>query len=94
MSGDSQDILTNLIAATGISEELISSEIKSLTDRAGIKPQDLTIEDLRQILAEYVQEVLLSAKEEFDSKKSSEKSSVKSLNPEAELTPFFPFDVN
>lgn len=88
MSTDSQDknILKNLISATGISEDLISSEIKTLTERAGILPQDLTIEDLRQILAEYVQEVLLSAKEQFDTKKSQVSS--------AEFTPLFPIDVN
>ena len=63
------EMLKNLITATGISEELISSELKQLTTRAGIDPKDLTIEDLRQILADYVQEVLLSAKAEFDSKK-------------------------
>lgn len=63
------ELLKNLISATGISEELISSELTQLTNRAGIKPEDLTIEDLRQILADYVQEVLLSAKAEFDAKK-------------------------
>ncbi len=67
-----QDILKNLIQATGISEELISPELKLLTERAGIPEQDLTIEDLRLILAEYVQEVLLSAKEQFDSQNCPE----------------------
>ena len=82
------EILKNLISATGISEDLISPEVKSLAHRAGIDSEDLTIEDLRQILAEYVQEVLLSAKEQFDAKKSSEP---KSNN---EFTPLFPLDVN
>ena len=68
-----QDVLKSLIQATGISEELISPELKSLTDRAGLSAETLTIEDLRLILAEYVQEVLLSAKEQFDSQNSVEK---------------------
>ncbi len=62
---DDPQILQNLISATGLSEELISSELKLLSERAGLDPKDLTIEDLRQILAEYVQEVLLTAKEKF-----------------------------
>ncbi len=89
MSADSQDqngpnIIKKLISATGISEELISTELANLSSRAGIHPEDLTIEDLRQILAEYVQEVLLSAKEQFDEKAALEKG----------LTPLFPIDAN
>ena len=83
-----KDILRNLIQATGISEELISSEIKLLTDRAGIQEQDITIEDLRLILAEYVQEVLLSAKEQFKALESSEKNEMPK-----DFTPRFPLDV-
>ncbi len=80
-----QDVLKSLIQATGISEELISPELKSLTDRAGLSEENLTIEDLRLILAEYVQEVLLSAKEQFDSKNSVEKI-------EALKAPILPLD--
>ena len=83
-----EDILKNLIQATGISEELISSEIKLLTDRAGIPEQDITIEDLRLILADYVQEVLLSAKEQFKEHHSSEKHELPK-----DFTPLFPLDV-
>jgi hypothetical protein len=67
-----QDLLKNLIQATGISEDLISPELKNLTARAGLSEDALTIEDLRLILAEYVQEVLLSAKEQFDSENAVE----------------------
>ncbi len=92
MSTSSQDsndpeMLQNLISATGISEDLISSELKQLTARAGIDPKDLTIEDLRQILADYVQEVLLSAKAEFDSKKPK-------ATPITEFTPPLSSDAN
>lgn len=80
-----QDVLKSLIQATGISEELISPELKSLTDRAGLSVENLTIEDLRLILAEYVQEVLLSAKEQFDSQNSVEKI-------EALKAPILPLD--
>ncbi len=77
-------VLKSLISATGISEDLISSEIKALSARAGVNPHELTIEDLRQILADYVQDVLLSAKEQLDAKKSNV----------SEPTPLFPIDVN
>ena len=77
-------VLKQLISATGISEDLISDELKLLSARAGLRPQELTIEDLRQILSEYVQEVLLSAKEHFDAKKVVA----------VELTPLFPGDVS
>ena len=78
------EVLKSLILATGISENLISSEIKALSVRAGVNPNELTIEDLRQILAEYVQDVLLSAKEELDAKKAIA----------GELTPLFPIDMS
>jgi len=82
----SEDILKNLIQATGISEELISTEIKALVERAGIRPHDLTIDDLRVILSDYVQEVLLSAKEHCETQTS------RSENPN-NFTLLFPLDL-
>ena len=78
-------LLKNLISATGISETLIQSELIKLSQRAGIQPQDLTIEDLRQILADYVQDVLVSAKEHFKKEESK-------VSPEDSFTPLFPRD--
>ncbi len=56
--------------ATGLPTDLVSRELDRLLGKAGIKREDLTLEDLRKILAEYVQDVLLAAKEEFSNSNS------------------------
>lgn len=51
--------------ATGLPTDLVSNELESLLNQAGIRREEMTIEDLRKVLANYVQDVLLAAKEEF-----------------------------
>ena len=58
-------LLCDVAAATGLPEEMISRELETLIVKAGLDPAHLTLEDLRLVLAEYVQDVLLSAHSEF-----------------------------
>jgi len=58
-------LLKNLIASTGLPAELVESEIQRLLSLANIKAEELTIEDLRAILAIYMQDILLEAKKEY-----------------------------
>lgn len=51
--------------ATGLPQDAISNELTSLLKAAGFEPENMTIDDLRCVLAEYVQDILLAAKEEL-----------------------------
>lgn len=64
------ELFGQVTVATGLPADLVSDELERLLGKAGIKREDLTLEDLRQILAEYVQDVLLAAKEEFSKSNS------------------------
>lgn len=63
-------LLQDLAIATGLPEKLIQQELKQLVRAAGIAEQDLTLENLREILAGYAQDILLSAKQNYEKKAS------------------------
>jgi hypothetical protein len=60
-----EKLLADVASATGLPEDLVTVELNRLVAKAGKKPEDMTLEDLRLILAEYVQDVLLAAHREF-----------------------------
>ncbi len=60
-----EDLFGKVTDATGLPKELVSDELERLLCKAGIKPGEMTLEDLRSVLAEYVQDVLLEAKEKL-----------------------------
>lgn len=60
-----EKLLSDVVTATGLPEDLVSAELNRLVEKAGKNPNDLSIEDLRMILAEYVQDVLLACHKEF-----------------------------
>jgi hypothetical protein len=51
--------------ATDLPHEAIRAELTRLLALAGIDRDRVTLEDLRKVLAEYVQDTLLAAKLEF-----------------------------
>ena len=55
-------LIGELTEATGLPEELVDTELGRLITNAGKIRDDVTLDDLRAILAEYVQDVLLEAK--------------------------------
>lgn len=56
-------LLEMVILATGLPESEIRSELQNLLRQHGKSAESLTTEDLREIMAEYLQDVLLAAKE-------------------------------
>lgn len=52
--------------ATGLPGEAVSKELEALLAGSGLQKNDITLEELRQVLAAYVQDVLLAAKEEYE----------------------------
>jgi hypothetical protein len=61
----SEKLFDEVTTATGLPKETISAELSSLVSAAGLNQSDLTLDELRQILAEYVQDVLMGAKEKY-----------------------------
>jgi hypothetical protein len=60
-------LISELTTATGLPEDLMTDELTRLIANAGLRPEQVTLDDLRKILAEYVQDILLAAQEEHSS---------------------------
>ena len=58
-------LIQEITQSTGLPENLIQDELTTLLTSAGIQPDNATLDDLRRILAEYMQEVLVAAKEDL-----------------------------
>lgn len=61
---DGIDFINNFIAATGLPSELVRKELSSLAELNGKKIEQLTLEDMRVLLVDYLQDALLSAHQE------------------------------
>jgi hypothetical protein len=61
-------LLKDIAAATGLPNEGVENELDRLVLAAGIKKENLTLDDLREVLANYLQDILLSAQQEFSDK--------------------------
>jgi hypothetical protein len=59
------NLIKNLISASGLPEELAQKELDRIVLAAGKESDNLTLNDLRELLAEYLQEVLVKANEDF-----------------------------
>lgn len=55
-------LLRVLIQSTGLPMDAVEREIKRLLDARNLRAEDLTLEDVREILAFYLQDVLTEAK--------------------------------
>ena len=55
------DLFTEFVSATGLPTEMIGRELNRFIHRAGFSAESLTLEDLRVILADYLQDVLTDA---------------------------------
>lgn len=60
MSGDS--LIQIFISATGLPQDVAERELRELIARSGKDINSISLEDLREILAEYLQDVLTGAK--------------------------------
>ena len=55
-------LLRVLIQSTGLPMDAVEREIKRLLQARNLRPEDLTLEDVREILAFYLQDVLTEVK--------------------------------
>lgn len=58
-------LLQELAKATGLPESIIKKELSELISKSGKSIDQTTLDDLREILADYLQDVLNDAKKEL-----------------------------
>lgn len=51
-------LFSEVTGLTGLPEELIGEELKTLLERKGVEPEELTMESLREALADYLTQVV------------------------------------
>jgi hypothetical protein len=59
------ELLAAVAEASGLPQPLIIQELQEIASRAGIPIEQLSLDDLRTLLADYLQDVLISAKAEY-----------------------------
>jgi hypothetical protein len=65
-----EELFAQVTDATGLPKDVISDELVRLLAKVGVSKDEMTLDDLRRVLADYVQDVLLNAKVEFTDKKA------------------------
>lgn len=52
-------LFTEVTGLTGLPEELIGEELKTLLERKGVEPEQMTMESLREALADYLTQMMM-----------------------------------
>ena len=60
------EIFKTVTKATGLPEDLIRDELGKVLNAKGIARDEVSLDELRAVLAEYLRETILNAKEEFE----------------------------
>jgi hypothetical protein len=58
-------LLNQVTDATGLPGNMIERELSNLAEKHGVSVDNMTLDDLRVIMADYLQEVILQAKETY-----------------------------
>lgn len=56
-------LLDQVTVATGLPEDLVTDELTRLLKNAGVAKEAVTLDDLREILADYLQDIMLEITE-------------------------------
>jgi hypothetical protein len=59
-------LFSQVTELTGLPEDLISEELKSLLERKGVAPEQVTMESLREALADYLSQVIFEVQKAED----------------------------
>jgi hypothetical protein len=59
------NLFEKIVKNTGLPEDLVSQEFLKQINSKGLDKNNLTIEQIRDVLSEYLQDVLLQAQEEY-----------------------------
>lgn len=66
-------LLSEVTEATGLPNDLVGDELSRLLASAGLSQETLTLDDLREVLAAYLQDVIVDAKNSFAAGTESER---------------------
>ena len=61
---DGKKLFSEVTELTGLPEDLIGEELRELLDRKGIAPEQMTMESLREALADYLTQMMFQMEEE------------------------------
>lgn len=59
---DGMGLFRTLVEATGLPNEAVEGELNRLFEKHGLSKEQITLEQLREVLEVYLQETLLDAK--------------------------------
>lgn len=60
-----ENLFEQVVKNTGLPEDMISQDFLKLLSKKGLGSDSLTLDQLRDVLAEYLQDVFISAKEDL-----------------------------
>ncbi len=63
MTMNGPKLCKNLVAATGLPTVPVENELARLLGEAGLDPSRVTLEELREMMANYLQDIMLSINE-------------------------------
>mgnify|MGYP006210287827 CR=1 FL=1 len=63
---EGKTLIQSILRATGLSSHSLESEFKRVIRDSNASEETLTLEQLREVLASYLQDVLVEAKKSFD----------------------------
>ncbi len=63
-----EKLLKEISDSTGLPKDLVDAELVRLLIAAGLDPRQTTLEDLRSILCDYAQDILVEAKTSLEPK--------------------------
>jgi hypothetical protein len=59
-----ETLLRKVVQATGLPQDPVQKELEVFIEQHGISPQDLTLDELRDVMVEYLQSVFLELQKE------------------------------
>ncbi len=62
-----ETLIKTVIDSTGLPSDPIAEELNRLIEKAGLQKESLTLDDMRTILADYLQDTLLDLKKTYQS---------------------------
>jgi hypothetical protein len=60
-------LVDEVIELTGLPEDPLSKELEKLLSAAGLESENISLDDLREVLANYLNDVIIEARKELNS---------------------------
>jgi hypothetical protein len=60
------ELFKQVVGATGLPSEIMTKELSEVLEGKGFASENVTLDELRLVLADYLREVILHAKDKFE----------------------------